>query len=302
MVSLNVPLSGIYNNNMDLLSSTSIVAAFIAGIAALFAPCCITVLLPSYLGSVFKERYKVVLMTFMFFLGILTVFLPIGLGASALAQTFSKYHSLVFTLGGLMLAVLGVALIMGKQMSLPSFVNPSVKKYGFISVYVLGIFSAIATTCCAPVLAGVLALSVTSGSVWWGGVFTLSYVLGMVTPLFLVAFFLDKFDFTKKFMTLRKPRTLQIGNFTWRFNLAETIAGFVFLAMGSYIIYLALNNRLFMQSNLQLQTNIFLASLVHSIHHFTQRVPEVVWGAIVVSAFVLLIIYAIKQFKNHDKE
>lgn len=201
-----------------------------------------------------------------------------------------------------MLAGLGIALILGKEMSLPSFVNPSVKKYGFISVYVLGIFSAIATTCCAPVLAGVLALSVTSGNIWWGGVFTLSYVLGMVTPLFLIAFFLDKFNFTKKFMALRKPRTLQFANFTWRFNLAETVAGFVFLGMGSYIIYLALNNRLFMQSNLQLQTNIFLASIVHSVHHFTQRVPEVVWGVIVVSAFILLIIYAIKQFKNHDQE
>lgn len=71
---------------MDALTNTSIVAAFIAGVAALFAPCCITVLLPSYLGSIFKERYKVVLMTFIFFLGILTVFLPIrswrgGIGA-----------------------------------------------------------------------------------------------------------------------------------------------------------------------------------------------------------------------------
>ena len=285
---------------MDLLSSTSIIAAFIAGVAALFAPCCITVLLPSYLGSIFKERYKVVLMTFIFFLGILTIFLPIGLGASALAQVFSKYHSLVFTLGGLMLALLGMALIMGKQMSLPSFVNPSVKKYSFISVYVLGIFSAIATTCCAPVLAGVLALSVTSGSVWWGGVYTLSYVLGMVTPLFLIAFFLDKFNFTQKFASLRKPRKLNVLGLEWRFNLAETVAGFVFLGMGAYIIYLALTNRLFMESNFQLQTNIFLASLVHSVHRFTQKVPEAVWGTLVVAIFILLIIYAIKQFKNHD--
>lgn len=287
---------------MDLLVSTSIIAAFIAGIAALFAPCCITVLLPSYLGSVFKERYKVILMTFMFFLGILTVFLPIGLGASALAQVFNKYHSLVFTMGGLMLAGLGIALVMGKQMSLPSIVTPSVKKYGFISVYVLGIFSAIATTCCAPVLAGVLALSVTSSNIWWGGVYTLSYVMGMVTPLFLIAFFLDKFNFTKKFTSLRKPRTLNILGFEWRFNLAETVAGFVFLGMGAYIIYLALTDQLFMQSNYQLQTNIFLATLVHSVHRFTQKVPEVVWGAIIVIAFTLLIIYAIKLFKNYDQK
>ncbi len=287
---------------MDLLSSTSIVAAFIAGIAALFAPCCITILLPSYLGSVFKERYKVVLMTFMFFLGILTIFLPIGLGASALAQVFNQYHNLIFALGGLMLAGLGIALLAGKDMSMPSFVNPSVKKYNALSVYILGIFSAIATTCCAPVLAGVLALSVTSGSVMWGGVYTLAYVLGMVMPLFLIAIFLDKINFTQKFASLRKPRKLQIGSFSWRFNLAETVAGFVFLGMGVYIIYLALANKLAMQSSYQLSTNILVANMVHSVHRFTQRVPELVWAGLVVLIFALLIIYAIKQFKKHDDQ
>lgn len=287
---------------MDLLSSTSIIAAFIAGIAALFAPCCITVLLPSYLGSIFKERYKVVLMTFIFFLGILTVFLPIGLGASALAQVFNKYHNLIFTLGGLMLALLGLGLVMGKDMSMPSLVNPSVKKYSVLSVYILGIFSAVATTCCAPVLAGVLALSVTSGSVWWGGVYTLSYVLGMVTPLFFIAFFLDKINFTKKFASLRKPRTLKIGQWSWRFNLAETVAGFVFLGMGIYIIYLALANKLAMRSNYQLTTNIIVANMVHSVHKFTQKVPELVWAGIILTIFTLLIIYAIKQFKKHEDQ
>ena len=287
---------------MDLLSSTSIVAAFIAGVAALFAPCCITVLLPSYLGSVFKERYKVVLMTFMFFLGILTIFLPIGLGASALAQVFNKYHNLIFTLGGLMLAGLGIALVLGKDMSLPSFVNPSVKKYNALSVYILGIFSAIATTCCAPVLAGVLALSVTSGSILWGGVYTLSYVLGMVAPLFLIALFLDKIDFTQKFKALRKPRSLNIFGYEWRFNLAETVAGFVFLGMGIYIIYLALANKLAMQSSYQLSTNILVANIVHSIHRFTQKIPELVWAGVILFIFIVLIIYAIKQFKKHDEQ
>lgn len=285
---------------MDLLASTSIVAAFIAGIAALFAPCCITVLLPSYLGSVFKERYKVVLMTFVFFLGILTVFLPIGLGASAFAQIFNRYHNLIFTLGGLMLGLLGAGLLLGKSMSLPMWVNPSVKNYSVASVYILGIFSAIATTCCAPVLAGVLALSVTSGSIVWGGIYTLSYVLGMVTPLFLIAFFLDKIDFTHKFTALRKPRTLELLGFEWRFVIAETLAGIVFLAMGAYIIYLALTNRLLMQSSYQVQTNIFLASLLHRAHYFTTRVPETVWAGAVLVIFFLIIIYIIKQYNKHD--
>ena len=71
---------------METLIIASLITAFIAGMAALFAPCCITVLLPSYLGSIFREKRKILLMTFVFFLGILTVFLPLGLGAAGLGK------------------------------------------------------------------------------------------------------------------------------------------------------------------------------------------------------------------------
>lgn len=286
---------------MDVLTNISIVAAFIAGIAALFAPCCISVLLPSYLGSIFKERYKVVLMTFIFFLGILTVFLPIGLGASALAQIFNRYHNLIFTLGGLMLAFLGISLIIGKTFHIPSPIHPSAKSHSVLSIYVLGIFSAIATTCCAPVLAGVLTLSAVSGTILWGGVYTLSYVLGMVVPLFIIATFLDKIDFTQKFSSLHKPRSINLFGRNYRFILSELLAGIIFLAMGVYIIYLALSNRLFMQSGYQLSMNLFAGNLVHSVHRFTQAVPETVWAGFILIMFAILIMYSIKQFKNHDK-
>lgn len=286
---------------MDLLTNTSIVAAFIAGTAALFAPCCITVLLPSYLGSIFKERYKVVLMTTVFFLGILTVFLPIGLGAAALAQFFNDYHNIIFTVGGLMLAFFGISLILGKRFSIPSPVHPTIKSKGVLSIYVLGIFSAIATTCCAPVLAGVLALSAASGSIFWGGIYTLSYVLGMVAPLFIIATFLDKIDFTKKLFSLRKPRSLNVFGSRWQFILSELVAGIIFLGMGIYIIYLALANKLFMASEYQLDINLFVANLVRSVNRFTQTVPESIWAGLILLIFVVLVLYIIKQFKTHDK-
>lgn len=288
---------------MDILITTSIVASFIAGIAALFAPCCITVLLPSYLGSIFKERYKVVLMTFVFFLGILTVFLPIGLGAAALAQFFNQYHNIIFTFGGLMLVGLGLSLVLGKTFSISSPVHHSIKNQSVLSIYILGIFSAIATTCCAPVLAGVLALSATSGSVLLGGVYAISYVLGMVLPLFVIATFLDKIDFTKKFASLHNPRSVNLFGNSYQFMLSEMIAGLVFLVMGVYIIYLALTNQLFMQSGYQLGMNLFVNNLVHSVHQFTQVIPEAVWAAVVLSVVALITWYSIKQFKNknHDE-
>ena len=183
---------------MELLLGASLIATFIAGVAALFAPCCITVLLPSYFASIFREKYKVFLMTFIFFLGIFTVFLPIGLGAGILSQIFKQYHDIIYGLAGIFMLVLGVILLLGIHFSLPIRVSPSLKKHNAISVYTLGIFSGIATTCCAPVLAGVLTLSALPGSFIWGGIFSLIYVLGMVMPLFIISVLIDKSYFTQK--------------------------------------------------------------------------------------------------------
>lgn len=285
-----------------MVYGASIVAAFIAGIAALFAPCCITVLFPSYFASVFKERYKVFLMTFIFFLGILTVFLPIGLGASVIAQLFSRYHNLFFSIGGIILLLLGFMMLFGKSLELPFSINmPKAKKYDVASIYVLGIFSAIATTCCAPVLAGVLALSVASGTMLWGGVYTLAYVMGMVLPLFLIAAFLDKVNFTQKFMAIRKPIELNLG-FKWQFTIAELTSGIVFLLMGIYITYLAFNDKLSTHSSYQVSMNIFMAKLTYNINRYTGYIPDWGWAIIIVGIFISLVWLSIKQIqkKNGD--
>jgi len=181
---------------MELLISASFIAAFFAGVAALFAPCCVTVLLPTYFASIFKQRSTIFLMTFVYFLGLLAVFMPIGLGASAVMQLFSAYHNIIFTFGSLFLILLGLTLVFGFQFSFPTLVHPQLKNSGLLSVFVLGVFSGIATTCCAPVLAGVLALAALPASFLLGGAYTLAYVLGMVIPLFILSMFLDKNKFS----------------------------------------------------------------------------------------------------------
>src|SRR3989338_8524264 len=103
----------------ELVVSASLLASFIAGVAALFAPCCISVLLPAYLGSVFRQRRTVLLMTFVFFLGLLLVFLPLGLGMAGLGTALAGFHDLIFTIGGLLLLGLGLFILLGRHFSLP---------------------------------------------------------------------------------------------------------------------------------------------------------------------------------------
>lgn len=253
---------------MTLLIITSMIVAFIAGMAALFAPCCITVLLPSYLGSVFREKYKVLIMTFIFFLGILTVFLPIGLGVSALAVFFKQYHNFIFIGGGLFLLLMGLSLLLQKKFSLPFHVTPSVEKYNAGSVYGLGVFSGIATTCCAPVLAGALALAALPGSIFWGGMYTLMYVLGMVAPLFVIAVSLDKMKFTKKMLKIRKPFEYTIFGKKIILPISDLISGIMFVGMGMLIVYLAFMKDLTVHADYQISLNIYFAQLTRAVNGF----------------------------------
>lgn len=286
---------------MEILVGTSLIAAFVAGVAALFAPCCITVLLPSYLGNIFREKYKIFFMTFVFFLGVATVFLPIGLGASFLAQTFSKYHNIIFTVGGIFLVVLGLLMLFGKKFTTPTFVRDGMKRH-VSSIYLLGIFSAIATTCCAPVLAGVLTLSVASGTVVWGALYTLAYVVGMTLPLFIIAAFLDKINLTEKFTNAKKTVNLRIGGWRWRITVSELISGLIFLVMGGYITYLALSNALFTHSSYQLEMNLWNAKFLTSINGFVSILPEYIWALLFIGIVSYISYVFITQSKkpHHD--
>lgn len=286
---------------MELLISTSLVAAFIAGVAALFAPCCVTVLLPSYFGSIFSTRKKVFLMTFIFFLGILTVFLPLGLGLSVLGQFFSKYHLAVFTIIGAALLLLGVSLLSGRRLPMPKRLRPQPEFSGNEnagSVYVLGIFSGVATTCCAPVLAGALALSVLPGSYIWGIVYTLAYVLGMVAPLFILASILDRSRMTDRLLSIRKPIVFRLFKKEISMRLSDILAGTIFTVVGILTLTWAFTGNVAVHSELQINVNIYLTKVQLFLGRFIGGVPQYVWAALVVVIFVWLAVVAARQFKK----
>ena len=284
---------------MELLISASFIAAFFAGIAALFAPCCITVLLPTYFASIFKQKSTIFLMTFVYFLGLLAVFMPIGLGASAVTQMFNAYHNIIFSLGSLFLILLGLTLVLGFQFSFPALVHPQLKNSGFLSVFGLGIFSGIATTCCAPVLAGVLTLAALPASFLLGGAYTLAYVLGMVIPLFVLSMFLDKNKFTQKFFAFRKTVSYSLFGKKIRLTWSNLFSGVMFLVLGVVIAYLALTNNLVTHASYQIDINIYLTRFIQFVGTYTKIIPEAAWAIIF---FVIFLAIAAKSAKEFLKE
>ncbi len=280
-------------------------AAFVVGVAALFAPCCVTVLLPSYFGSVFKTRRKVFLMTFIFFLGILAVFLPLGLGLSVLGQLLSRYHNTIFTIIGLVLLALGIPLLFGKRLPLPKSMRPRPEltgKENAGSIFLLGIFSGIAVTCCAPVLAGVLALSILPGSYIWGVVYTLAYVLGMVTPLFALSLILDRSRITDRLFGARKPIPLRLFGKDVTVRISDILAGATFTVMGALTLIWAVTGNLAMHSELQVNVNIYLTKIGLWLNQFIGGIPQYVWAIVIIILFALLSVAAAKQFEKEKQQ
>jgi cytochrome c biogenesis protein CcdA len=283
---------------MEVLISASIIAAFIAGIAALLAPCCITVLLPAYFASIFRQKKTVFLMTFVFFLGLLAVFLPLGLGIAALGEFFSQFHDTIFVFGGLFLLALGITILLGIHFSLPFFSHSNVKIQNASSVFLLGVFSGFATLCCAPVLAGVLTLSVLPGSIFWGGIYSLSYVLGMVIPLFVIAFFLDKTDLVDKIGKFNKQVSYSVAGKKVNVAISDIASGAIFIFMGLLIFYLASTGQLNMGGNhYQTTINIFVANSTSAINQVFGQLPGIIVVVGVIALFGLILKIVLDKMK-----
>jgi len=197
----------------------SVLAATVAGVIALFAPCCISVMLPAYFASSFHNRRVLVAMTFLFAAGIATVILPLAMGASALRQLFTEQHTVVYLVGGLLMLGLAAYTLLGGQLHLPMPGRRAGGKKGPLSVYSLGVFSGVASSCCAPVLAGVIALSSVASSFGLALGLGAAYVFGMVAPLFVISLLWERYDWRSS--RLFRPRT-----FTYRVGfLRRTITG-----------------------------------------------------------------------------
>lgn len=218
---------------MNLINSISLITAFFGGMVALFAPCCITYLLPSYLANIFREKTRVVWATLIFGLGIATILVPSALGIRAVGQIFQQYHTQTYVVGGAFMILLGLMELTGKKITLP-MLNLTIdfnRRHDPWSIYLLGIFSGLTTSCCTPVLAGILTLSFLSPTFFWAGLAGLSYVFGMVAPLVILALLLEKIN-------LKNIRFLR--------GKSDAVAGVIFILVGITFTILALTGKITM--------------------------------------------------------
>lgn len=263
----------------NLLTSGGVLAAFFAGGVALFAPCCIVFLAPSYLaGAVKNRRWRLLPLTFLFAAGLASILVPITLGVSLIAAAIAKYHAVLYYAGGILMLVLAGFSLSGKMWSLPSFLRaPDVSRGDGASFFALGVFSGIASSCCAPVLVGVMTLSALAANPLGGVALGLAYVFGMVFPLFVMALVWDASGLRTKPL-VAKPVRLRLGAWTLATNTVNLLVAAGFTIMGGFIIYLANTGEMTSGPEIQVAAGQALAGWFNQLQTWLSPVPEPVLG------------------------
>lgn len=230
---------------MEILYQVSLVAAFVAGMVALFAPCCISFLLPAYLGNVFKEKKRVLLMTLVYSAGIFVIMLPVVLGAKALSDLFFEWHDQTYIFGGVLMIVVGGFALLGIKLPMIRLGSGQAKsKTDVTSTFMLGLVSGITSACCAPVLVGVMALSSLSPTLIQSLGVGVAYVMGMVTPLYVAAVLIEKGNILDRPWLRKKLFTIKLGDKWFPVFITNVGAAVIFVGVGVLTVVLTLMGRL----------------------------------------------------------
>jgi hypothetical protein len=132
--------------------------------------------------------------------------------------------------------MIGVAVALWRGTMLPIDVPQPRLTGSTLSVFGLGVFSGAATACCAPVLAGAIALSATNGTIAGGLMLGIAYVAGMMAPLIPLALI-----FAKASRGVGDPKVnVRLGAYSKRIGAIRLFGVIVFGAFGALFIVLAL--------------------------------------------------------------
>ena len=286
----------------EALYQISLVAAFVAGMVALFAPCCITYLLPAYFGNVFKEKKKVLLMTLIYSAGIFTVMLPVVLGARIITDFFFRWHDQTYLIGGVFMVLVAGLAFLGVKMPMPKRMG-NLKSSGtdVASTYTLGLIAGITSSCCAPVLVGVITLSSLSPTLLQSLGVGVAYVLGMVTPLYIAALLLDRGNVLDWPIFRKRLFVLSLGERRWPIYIPNVLAGVVFLLVGVVTIGLTLTGKLSMSMGDMVMVKK-INTITLQFTEVTERLPglDVVFVIVGVYLFYRLVKKARKQENKEE--
>ena len=188
--------------------AVNLVLAFVAGLISFLSPCIFPVI-PSYLtyvgGMTLSElsdrsavrRFQLFLSSLLFVLGFTIVFTLMGVvfSAAGLGAALGGALRIVERIAGIVVIILGLNLIFDfwKALDIERRFHTSSRPRGAFGSLLLGMaFGAGWSPCIGPILASILLLAGSSGSLAWGALLLVVYSLGLGVPFLLAGVFFSR--------------------------------------------------------------------------------------------------------------
>ncbi|MFH9364400.1 cytochrome c biogenesis CcdA family protein [Streptomyces anulatus] len=258
------------------MSEVGLAVAFVGGLLALLSPCS-ALLLPAFFAYSFTSRTKLVARTGLFYLGLCTTLVPLGVAGSFASRLFYGHRDTLVSIGGWTVIALGVAQIAGLGFGSRRIAQAAgARRSGSaLSVFALGAVYGLAGFCAGPILGGILTVAALDGDPFHGGVLLAVYALGMAVPMFALAVLWDRFDLGRK--RWLRGRALQLGPI--RLHSTSVIGGLVFIALG--VVFLVFDGTSALPSLISTDTEFALEDRLSGI------------GAVITDRLVLLVLAAV---------
>ncbi|AFO87245.1 cytochrome C biogenesis protein CcdA [Phaeobacter inhibens] len=189
----------------------SLFGAFVAGLLSFFTPCVLP-MVPfylSYMGGLSMAELRnegdiapgaqrrLVLASICFAAGVTTVFVLMGMGATALGQLFGQYLDILAYGAAALLLVFGLHFLGVVRIPLlyrEARVESSASPATFAGAYMMGLaFGFGWTPCVGPALASILMIASGMGDIWRGGLLLMVYGAAMTAPFVVAALFARPF-------------------------------------------------------------------------------------------------------------
>lgn len=212
------------------MSEVGLAMAFLGGLLALLSPCS-ALLLPAFFAYSFTSRTRLVARTGLFYVGLCTTLVPLGVAGSFASRLFYGHRDTLVTVGGWTVIALGVAQIAGVGFGSRRMAQAAGgrRSGSALSVFALGAVYGLAGFCAGPILGGILTVAAVDGDPLHGGVLLAVYALGMAVPMFVLASLWDRFDLGRK--RWLRGRTFQVGPVA--LHTTSLVGGLFFIALGA---------------------------------------------------------------------
>lgn len=195
------------------VAGISLLSALIAGALSFLSPCVLPLVPPylCYMAGVSVEDFRnggggvasrdtrraVIISSFFFTLGFATVFVALGVGASAIGLLLRQYIDVLAKVGGVIIIIMGLNFLglfriglLAREARLQSGGKPATLS----GAYLMGLAFAFGwTPCIGPVLGAILGIAAASSTAGSGAVLLAVYSLGLAVPFWIAALFSGAF-------------------------------------------------------------------------------------------------------------